>query len=227
MNGGKHPINDGDYLLLERITPDSAGSITGQIIAIERQDAAGDNQYLLRMVTKLSPGHYVLKATNPAFEELEANEEMRTFARLKEILNPLDLALGMSFLREDIPALFGEEYNPGNWNVGHVVIRDRPIHVLLITLSKQGKAKEHRYHDYWVDEQKFHWQSQNSTTPESKRGNELINHQKLGIAVHLFIRESKISGSKAAPFTYYGEVSYVGHTGSAPMSIEWCLASSD
>jgi len=89
MNGGKHPIHDGDYLLLERVTPDSAGSITGLIMAIERQDS-GDNQYLLRMVTKPSPGRYVLKATNPEYEELEADEEMRTFARLKEILNPLD-----------------------------------------------------------------------------------------------------------------------------------------
>jgi SOS-response transcriptional repressor LexA len=220
MNGGKHPIHDGDYLLLERVTPDSAGSITGLIMAIERQDS-GDNQYLLRMVTKPSPGRYVLKATNPEYEELEADEEMRTFARLKEILNPLDLAIGQPFMREDIPALFNEEYNPGNWNVGHVVLKDRPIHVLLVTLNKQGKAEEHRYHDYWVDEHTFHWQSQNSTVPEGKRGKELIDHQKLGIAVHLFIREGKLSGNKAAPFTYFGEVSYASHKGRAPMSIEW------
>jgi hypothetical protein len=221
MNGGKHPIHDGDYLLLERVTSDSAGSITGLIMAIERQDAAGDNQYLLRMVTKPSSGHYVLKATNPEYEDLEANEEMRTFARLKEILDPLDLALGQSFMREDIPTLFGEKFNPGNWQSGHVVLNGRPIHVLLVTLNKQGKAEEHRYHDYWVDEQTFHWQSQNSTTPENKRGNELVNHQKLGIAVHMFIRESKLSGSKAAPFTYFGKVTYADHKGSAPMSINW------
>jgi superfamily II DNA or RNA helicase/SOS-response transcriptional repressor LexA len=227
MNGGKHPIHDGDYLLLERVTSDSAGSITGLIMAIERQETAGDNQYLLRMVTKPSPGRYVLKATNPEFEELEANEEMRTFARLKEILNPLDLALGQSFMREEIPTLFGEVFNPGSWQSGHVVLNGRPIHVLLVTLNKQGKAEEHRYHDYWVDEQTFHWQSQNSTTPENKRGKELINHKKLGIAVHLFVREGKLSGGKAAPFTYFGKVSYAGHKGSAPMSIEWRLVGSD
>jgi SOS-response transcriptional repressor LexA len=226
MNGGKHPIHDGDYLLLERVTPDSAGSITGLIMAIERQDA-GDNQYLLRMVTKPSPGRYVLKATNPEYEELEADEEMRTFARLKEILNPLDVAIGQSFVREDIPSLFGEEFNPGNWNVGHVVIKNKPIHVLLVTLNKQGKAEEHRYHDYWIDEHTFHWQSQNSTTPESKRGQELITHQKMGIAVHLFVREAKLSGNKAAPFSYCGEVSYASHKGSAPMSIEWRVGGVD
>jgi len=224
MNGGKHPIHDGDYLLLERVTPQSAGSITGLIMAIERQEA-GDNQYLLRLVTKPSPGRYLLKATNPDYEDLEADEEMRTFARLKEVLSPLDLAVGRAFMREDIPELFGEEFNPGNWNTGHVVLKDKNAHVLLVTLNKQGKSEEHRYHDYWLDEQTLHWQSQNSTTPESKRGKELIEHQNMGIKVHLFVRDGKLSGNKAAPFTYYGEVNYLSHKGSAPMSIEWQVQS--
>jgi SOS-response transcriptional repressor LexA len=222
MNGGKHPIHDGDFLLLERVTPESAGSITGLIMAIERHDA-GDNQYLLRMVTKTSAGSYVLKATNPEYEDYDADDEMRTFARPKQILSPLDLALGQSFMREDIPALFGEEFNPGNWNSGHVVLQDKNVHVLLVTLNKQGKSEEHRYHDYWVDDHTFHWQSQNSTTPENKRGKELIGHKNKGLSIHLFVREGKLSGGKAAPFTYFGEVSYASHTGSAPISIEWKL----
>jgi SOS-response transcriptional repressor LexA len=222
MNGGKNPIQDGDYLLLERVTPQSAGSITGQVMAIERQDA-GDNQYLLRLVTKPSPGRYVLRATNPDYEDLEADDEMRTFARLKGVLDPLELAVGQGFMREEIPALFKEEFNPGNWNTGHVVLNDQRGHVLLVTLNKQGKSEEHRYHDYWVDESTFHWQSQNSTTPESKRGRELIDHRERGMAVHLFVRDSKLAGGKGAPFTYYGAVTYESHKGSAPMSIVWCV----
>ncbi|MFC1779724.1 DUF3427 domain-containing protein [Thermodesulfobacteriota bacterium] len=220
MNGGKNPIQDGDYLLLERVTPDRAGSITGLIMAIERQDT-GDNQYLLRLVTKPSPGRYVLRATNPDYEDLEADEEMRTFARLKAVLNPLEMAVGRAFVREEIPVLFGQEFNPGNWHSGHVVLNDQRAHVLLVTLNKQGKSEEHRYHDYWVDESTFHWQSQNSTTPESKKGRELIDHQKIGISIHLFVRDTKLVGNKAAPFTYHGPVIYRRHTGSAPISIEW------
>jgi hypothetical protein len=124
-------------------------------------------------------------------------------------------------MREDIPALFGEEFNPGNWHSGHVVLNGHRTHILLVTLNKQGKSEEHRYHDYWVDESTFHWQSQNSTTPESKRGKELIEHQRKGIAIHLFVRERKLAGNKAAPFTYCGPVTYAHHKGSAPMSIEW------
>jgi SOS-response transcriptional repressor LexA len=91
MNGGKSPIHDGDYLLLERVTPTSAGSITNNIMAIERQDETGDNQYLLRMVTKDNEGRYLLKATNPAFPDYEADENMRTFARFKEVIRPVEI----------------------------------------------------------------------------------------------------------------------------------------
>jgi hypothetical protein len=128
-------------------------------------------------------------------------------------------------MRKEIPDLFGEEFNLGSWNTGHVVLKEQNAHVLLVTLNKQGKSEEHRYHDYWVDEQTLHWQSQNSTTPESKRGKEMISHQKMGIRVHLFVRDGKLSGNKAAPFTYYGEVNYIRHKGSAPMSIEWQVQS--
>jgi len=39
---------------------------------------------------------------------------MRTLARFKCVVDPLDLAIGQSFLREDIPSLFAEAFNPGN-----------------------------------------------------------------------------------------------------------------
>jgi predicted transposase YbfD/YdcC len=97
-------------------------------------------------------------------------------------------------------------------------------HVLLVTLNKQGKADEHRYADYWIDESTFHWQSQNATTPSNKRGREIIEHQKDGRSIHLFIREHKLSGGKAAPFIYYGKVIYLSHQGSQPMSFTFTLS---
>jgi superfamily II DNA or RNA helicase/HKD family nuclease/SOS-response transcriptional repressor LexA len=224
MDGGKNPIRDGDYLLLELLSPSNAGSITGTVMAIERQDeAGGDNQYLLRVVNKTKDGGYILKANNPAYEDLQATDEMRTLARLKAVVDPLDLVIGQPFAREDIPALFGETFNPGSWNVGHVVLNDKKVHVLLVTLNKQGKAKEHRYHDHWIDEHTFHWQSQNATTPASKRGQEIIDHVAKGISIHLFVRETKLGGGKAAPFVYHGPVTYQSHLGSNPMSVTFRL----
>jgi SOS-response transcriptional repressor LexA len=222
MDGGKSPICDGDYLLFERISPANAGSLTGAIVAIERDSDEGGSEYLLRLVAK-SEGQYVLRAQNPRYGEMRATEEMRTLARLKGKLDPLEMAVGQSLMREEIPELFGEMFNPGNWQSGHVTLNEKKAHILLVTLNKQGKALEHRYTDHWIDERKFHWQTQNSTTPQSKKGEQIIEHEKKGIGIHLFVRDTKLRGGKAAPFTYHGKVRYVRHTGTEPMNVTWEL----
>ena len=51
----------------------------------------------------------------------------------------------------------------------------------------------------------------------------LIEHEKKGISIHLFVRENKLANKKAAPFRYYGPVRYQKHEGSAPMSVTWEL----
>ena len=61
----------------------------------------------------------MLEAANPDYDDIvvtpELLEQFRTFARLKEVISPLEMARGQELLREDIPALFGAEFNPGNW----------------------------------------------------------------------------------------------------------------
>jgi superfamily II DNA or RNA helicase/SAM-dependent methyltransferase/SOS-response transcriptional repressor LexA len=228
MDGGKTPIADGDYLLLEAVTSNQAGSITNNIMAIERQAIDGGNEYLLRKVLKGNIGQYTLRALNPEYPDIDVTEDLteqlRTFARFKAVVNPLDMAVGEPFMREDIPPLFNETFNPGNWNIGHVVLNKQSAHILLVTLNKSGKIQGHRYVDHWLGERHFYWQSQRPTTPTSKRGRELIQHQVLGIDIHLFVRENKLQGGKAAPFVYYGAVKYVKHEGSAPMGVTFELA---
>jgi superfamily II DNA or RNA helicase/SOS-response transcriptional repressor LexA len=229
MDGGKNPVRDGDYLLLELISGVSAGKVTGDVVAIERQDVAGDNQYLLRKVVKNEKGQYILRANNTDYADILVTDELigqfRTFARLKAIIDPLVMLKGRRFFREEIPALFGAEFNPGNWHSGHVVISEKNVHVLLITLNKQGKAENLRYQNHWIDDRHFSLQTQNQTTPANKRGREIINHEKLGIKLHLFVRDKKLESGKAAPFRYYGQVRYQKHEGSKPMSVSFELIS--
>ncbi len=94
MEGGKHPIRDGDYLLMEVVTADRAGSISNQIIAVERQDASRDDQYVLRVVRKRGDGTYYLQANNPDYADFDATEGMRTFARLCGVIAPGDVVEG-------------------------------------------------------------------------------------------------------------------------------------
>jgi hypothetical protein len=63
------------------------------------------------------------------------------------------------------------------------------------------------------------WQSHNATTPESKRGREIIEHERRGIAIHLFAREGKLAGGKAATFVCHGRATYESHQGSGPVSV--------
>ena len=46
-----------------------------------------------------------------------------------------------------------------------------------------------------------------------------IEHTRRDIAIHLFVRETKLANGKGAPFLYCGPVRYVSHTGSKPMSV--------
>ena len=91
MDGGKNPIRDGDYLLMEKVSSEQAGSITGQIMAVERQDVSGDDQYILRVVRKRGAGDYYLQANNPDYGDFDASEEMSTFARFREVISSEDV----------------------------------------------------------------------------------------------------------------------------------------
>lgn len=86
MNGGKNPIMDGELLLLEWVTPTSAGSISNTTMAIERLDMAGDAEYLLRVIKKQADGKYLLHANNPDYDDQIATSEMKTFARLIKVV---------------------------------------------------------------------------------------------------------------------------------------------
>lgn len=218
MEGGAYSIHDGDYLLMRLEDTDQPTS--GAVYAVERRSDNRALEYVLRELRQGSAdARPLLHAFNPDYADLVATDDMRFLARLVDRIDPLEFELGHEFLREQIPDLFGVEFNPGNWNSGHVVLAPQNVHILLVTLNKQGKASGHRYLDHWVDERTFHWQTQNQTTPQSKRGKAIIEHQHKGIAIHLFVRPGKLRGKKAAPFTYFGEVDYREHSGSGPMSV--------
>lgn len=94
MDGGNVPIRDGDYLLLERISPENAGSISSgnNIILVETQNVAEYDQYLLRRVKKIGSGSYQLIANNPNYEPLMATKDMATLARFVSVIKPDDMS---------------------------------------------------------------------------------------------------------------------------------------
>ena len=109
---------------------------------------------------------------------------------------------------------------------GVLMIAEQNIELLFVTLNKNEKqfSPTTMYHDYAINEQLFHWQSQNSTRPERGKGLSYIEHQQMGKRLFLFVREhSKDEYGSTMGFVNFGEVEYVSHHGSQPMSITWQL----
>jgi len=102
---------------------------------------------------------------------------------------------------------------------------DLPADVFFITLDKtEGDySPTTMYEDYAISEDLFHWQSQSTTSVESRTGQRYIHHRARRSSVLLFVRERKSRSSLASPYTFLGPADYVSHEGSRPMSIVWRL----
>jgi hypothetical protein len=128
--------------------------------------------------------------------------------------------LWQSYLREQIPTLFGHSYNAGIWQQGFIVLGHDVF--LLVTLDKSEHQEEHRYDDGFLDRGRLRWQSQNRTTQSSRHGKIISQHAK-GFDIHLFVRRTKKLNGKTAPFRYCGDVDFVSWHGEQPITVEWQL----
>ncbi len=98
--------------------------------------------------------------------------------------------------------------------------------LLFITLKKSENdySPTTLYNDFALDAQKFHWQSQNSATPQKGKGLSYINHQKTGKTILLFVREAKNDeNGRRMGYVFLGNADYINFKGAKPMSIEWNL----
>lgn len=239
MDGGDHPIRDGDYLLCELLP---GTNLVGMRTANEIREPSATRLELSELRTVIAenrqgPGHeflvrnvetggvrdFVLAAQNPSYPEIQLTPEIFLVAKLKSVIDKLELQIHQAFMRADIPSLFGLQFNKAIWEVGHVCPKDTTDQILLVTLNKQGKNKNEQYHDYFINEDTFHWQSQNSTGPTGKRGKGIVEHRAQGSQIQLFVRKNKLQDGKAAPFTYCGQVDYHSHKSEKPMDITWKL----
>jgi superfamily II DNA or RNA helicase len=97
---------------------------------------------------------------------------------------------------------------------------------LFVTLdkSKGNYSSTTLYEDYAVNETIFHWQSQNSTKPDSPKGLSYIKQEQRGKKILLFVRErNEDENGLTMGYVYLGPVRLQSYTGSQPMSITWEL----
>jgi len=141
---------------------------------------------------------------------------------------PCPIKVHSRYTREQILSAFGQNTleKKSSSREGVLNIKDKNTELLFVTLEKTEDrySPTIMYDDYAISENLFHWQSQNSTKPESPKGESYINQQKLDKNIILFVRESNHDKYKnVMTYICLGKVFYKEHYGSQPMSITWKL----
>jgi hypothetical protein len=104
--------------------------------------------------------------------------------------------------------------------------KDLNIEALFVTLKKTEKeySPTTMYEDYALNKRLFHWQSQNSTAPDSPKGESYIKHRDKGKKILLFVREQNVDEyGFTMSYTFLGEADFVKSKGAKPMNVEWKL----
>lgn len=132
------------------------------------------------------------------------------------------------YTREQILAAFGfHTFNrKSEIREGVAFSKDKNTELLFITLNKSEKdfSPTTLYEDFAISERLFHWQTQNTVSPERGKGLSYIDHRKEKKRILLFVREkSEDEYGNALASVFLGEANISEHYGSKPMSIKWEL----
>jgi hypothetical protein len=220
MDGGADPIRHGDPLLMRWIRGETRADLVGQTVLVAKRNGALHSPALKRLA-RTGDG-FVLVSDNPADAPFPADASISLLGRLvrrldQRELNSLARHLHQQFRREDIAPLYGQEFNPGNWNSGHVALDGRIV--LLTTLDKTAMSAGTQYVDRLVSPTTLEWTSQAQTRRDDKKGRALLESLDNGTEIHLWLRRSK----KEGVFTYCGLVVPVNAEGDAPVRVTWRL----
>jgi superfamily II DNA or RNA helicase/HKD family nuclease len=99
--------------------------------------------------------------------------------------------------------------------------------LFFVTLEKaEGHySPSTMYRDYAVSPNQFHWESQSTTSVQSRTGQRYLTHQRQGTHVFLFVRHRKHESGRTAAYTCLGAAEYLSHERSRPIAITWRLRS--
>lgn len=104
---------------------------------------------------------------------------------------------------------------------GTGVLREGDDFFFFIDLHKEDGAIE--YNDKFVKANQFQWDSPSGCSPKSNQGYDIINHQKKGFRLHLFVRKFKELDGVTEPYVYIGEGDVISHKGERPINFQLAL----
>lgn len=134
------------------------------------------------------------------------------------------------YTRDQILVAFGmntfDRVSSNRIGVGVAEKKELHTELLFINLikSEEDFSPTTMYDDYAITETLFHWQTQNSTGPDTSRGLSYINHRSTKKRILLFVREiAKDEYGNTMGYVFVGEGTLKEHYGSKPMNIKWEL----
>jgi superfamily II DNA or RNA helicase/HKD family nuclease len=156
-----------------------------------------------------------------------SNLQLQTTALGDDIIPKLELY--GCYTREDIFILAGRQTEDRKMQGSVTGVFNLPEHnatLLFVTLNKSDIdfSPSTQYNDYLINEEYFHWQSQNTDSHENQGGKRYTHQAQSNNRILLFVRQEKKDGfGNTSPFHCFGLVNYVSSHGDQPMNIKWKL----
>ncbi|OEE29668.1 DUF3427 domain-containing protein [Aliivibrio fischeri] len=169
----------------------------------------------------------MLEVIQILMDRLDINEfEMGSL--LSSNFDLVPLKMHARYPKEHILVAFGDSSfeKKSSSREGVLSIKGTNTELFFVTLNKCEKqfSVTTMYHDYAISDTLFHWQTQNSSKPESGRGLSYIQQVNTDKTCILFVREqAKDEFGRTMGFVNFGPVDFVKYEGSQPMNITWKL----
>jgi superfamily II DNA or RNA helicase len=136
---------------------------------------------------------------------------------------PLDLYA--FYDKEQIMAAFGVTHEtymfPIRQGVHYVKEKNTDIFMVTINKNEEDYISTTMYNDYAINNEKFHWESQSTTSIKSPTGQRYIHDKSDSHKVLFFVRENKKEHGQSSPYVFIGNARIKSYSGSNPIQIVW------
>ncbi|WP_407647091.1 DEAD/DEAH box helicase [Clostridium aromativorans] len=104
---------------------------------------------------------------------------------------------------------------------GSGLISNGSEYFIFVDLHKEEGIKESiNYKDKFINEGLFQWQSPNSTSQNSERGQNIIHNKGRSVNLHIFIRKYRQIDGLTQPYIYIGKGNVIEYQGEKPITVK-------
>lgn len=186
-----------------------------------KQGLSSEKEGILELVKTQEYRNEILEILNILYERINCVPVANSY----DFINPLEVHSTYTLAQIMASYEYFDEHSKPSFREGVKYFEDKNLDIFLVTLNKSDKdfSEATLYEDYAINENLFHWESQNRDSQESKNIQRYIHSNG---RISLFVRDYKKENGITSPYMYLGECEYVNHSGNKPVSFVWKLKNS-